>query len=324
MSKRRLSPQEVKPLLVGVNNIQFTPFESATAIDEEALRDNTRFMIEGGIVNARGIQVIGGSNGEGFSLSMEEYERLTDIVVDEAAGRVPICVGCIRPTTEPVIRIAEYAEEAGADCIMVLAPHYYPNCESDVVYAHFRAIAEATNIGIMVYNNPTVTGQDLSVDLMCRLADIENIVAIKECTRNMAKLREVIYRLQHRFAIIPNTTRYLMPFDYQIGAVGFITFYANIDPAYALRMHDISVSGDFERAQGMWEKALDLSNFLYSGGFARMTALGKEMARLVGRPMGSYERLPLQRPSEEDREKLRQLMKQAGMGDLPPTEQKNG
>ncbi len=313
MSKRRLSPREVKPLLVGVNNIQFTPFKSATEIDEEALRDNTRFMIEGGIVTGRGIQVIGGSNGEGFSMSMDEYKRLIDVVLDEAAGRVPICVGCVRPATEPVIRIARYAEEAGADCIMVLAPHYYPNCSPDVVYAHFKAIADATNLGIMIYNNPTVTGQDLSVDLLCRLAEIDNIVALKECTRNMEKLREVSYKLGDRFAIIPNTTRYLMPFDYQIGAVGFITFYANIDPAYTLQMLEISEHRDFERAQAMWSKAIELSNFIYSGGFARMTALGKEMARLAGRPMGSYERLPLERPGQEDREKLRALMKKAGM-----------
>jgi len=313
VSKTRVTPQEIKPLLVGINNIQFTPFKSAEEIDEEALRDNTRFMIEKGIVTGRGIQVIGGSNGEGFSLAMDEYKRLIDIVVDEAAGRVPICVGCVRPVTEPVIRIAEYAEEAGADCIMVLAPHYYPNCRPDVVYAHFQAIANATHMGIMVYNNPTVTGQDLSIDLLCRLGEIENIVAIKECTSNMAKLREVIYRLKDRFAIIPNATRYLMPFDYQLGAVGFITIYGNIDPAYALEMHDVSVRGDLQRAHEMWANALELSNFLYLGGYDRLTALGKEMARLAGRPMGSYERLPIRRPSEEDRQTLRRLMNKAGM-----------
>jgi dihydrodipicolinate synthase/N-acetylneuraminate lyase len=80
-------------------------------------------------------------------------------------------------------------------------------------------------------------------------------------------------------------------------------------------MLEISEHRDFERAQAMWSKAIELSNFIYSGGFARMTALGKEMARLAGRPMGSYERLPLERPSQEDREKLRALMKRAGMAE---------
>ena len=313
VAKSTPTPEDVKPLLVGINNIQFTPFESGREIDVAALRDNTRFMIEGGIVNGRGIQVIGGSNGEGFSLSMDEYQQLIDVVVAEAAGRVPICVGCIRPTTEPAIRIAEYAEEAGADCLMLLAPFYYPNCAPDAVYAHFKAVADATNLGIMIYNNATVTGQDLSVDLLCRLAEIENIVAFKECTPSMSKLREVTLKLGDRFAIIPNATRYLMPFDYQFGVDGFITIYGNNDPAYALEMLDVCEKGDFQRAQEMWEKALDLSNFIYKSGFANLTSLGKEMCRLAGRPMGGYERLPLQRPDEEDREKLRHLMKKAGM-----------
>ena len=313
MSRNRLTPQEVKPLLVGLINIQFTPFKSATEIDEEALRYNTRFMIEGGIVTGRGVQVIGGSNGEGFSLSGDEYKRLIDIVVDEAAGRVPICVGCLRPATEPVIELAKYAEEAGADALMILPPHYYPNPSDEVVYKHFKAIADATNIGIMIYNNPGVTGKDLSVEALTRLAEIENIVALKEITRNMFKLREVAYRLGDRFILNANTYRWMMPLDYQLGLVGHNNFFGNIDPAFALRMEDVDMSGDFERSQELWTRSLDLYKFVFAGDMYRATAFGKEMARIAGQPMGSYERLPLQRPSEEERLKLRQLMEKAGM-----------
>ncbi len=308
-----ISAQDIKPLLKGVNNIQFTPFKSTTEIDIEALRANTRFMIEAGIVNGKGIQVIGGSNGEGFSLTFDEYKLLIDVVVEEAAGRVPICVGCIRPATTPVVQIAKYAEAAGADCLMLLAPYYYPACAEDVVFEHFKTVAEATKLGIMIYNNPTVTGQDLSVNLLCRLAEIDTIVALKECTKSMEKLREVTLKLADRFVIIPNATRYLMPFDYSLGAEGFITIYGNMAPAYALEMSDIAERGDFQRAQEMWVKALDLSKFLYASGLAELTARGKEMCRLVGRPMGDCERLPLRRPNEAERGRLQELMQQAGM-----------
>jgi 4-hydroxy-tetrahydrodipicolinate synthase len=311
--KRRLSPQEVKPLLVGVGNIQFTPFKSATEIDEEALRAHTRFMIEGGIVEGRGMQTICGSNGEGFSMSDEEFKQVIDAVVDEAGGRVPIIVGCTRPATEPVIRLAQYAEEAGADCVMVLAPHYYPNEEPDVVYAHFKAVADATNIGIMIYNNANVTGQDLSVDLLERLAEIDNIVALKDTTANVPKLYETLYRLGDRFAIIPSITRYIMPLDYMRGSKGVITIFGNWDPAYALRMHDLAQSGDIKARQEMQIQAHDFLNFIYAGGAARLTSIGKEMCRIVGLSIGDYERLPLRRPSEEDRLKLRELAKKAGM-----------
>ena len=84
MGNAKRTPEEIKPLLCGVITIQFTPFKSATEIDEDALRDNTRFMIENRIVEGRGVLIIGGSNGEGFSLSTEEYRQLIDVVAEEA------------------------------------------------------------------------------------------------------------------------------------------------------------------------------------------------------------------------------------------------
>ncbi len=318
MYKRRLSPQEVKPLLVGVGNIQFTPFKSASEIDEEALRAHTRFMIEGGIVEGRGMQTICGSNGEGFSMSDAEFKQAVEAVVDEAAGRVPIIAGCIRPATEPVIQLARISEEAGADCLMVLAPHYYPNAEPDVVFAHFKAVADATNVGIMIYNNAAVAGQDMSVDLLERLAEIDNVVALKDTTANVPKLYETIYRLKDRLSIIPSITRYIMPLDYMRGSKGVITIFGNWDPAYALKMHDLAQSGDIKARQEMQIKAREFLNFIYAGGAARLSAVGKEMCRIVGLSMGDYERLPLQRPSEEDRLKLRDLAKKAGMAYAPP------
>jgi 4-hydroxy-tetrahydrodipicolinate synthase len=271
-------------------------------------------MIENGIVTGRGLQVIGGSNGEAFSLSDKDYKQLIGIVVEEAAGRVPICVGCVRPATEPVISLAQYAEKAGADAIMVLAPHYYPDPPDDVVYQHFRAIADATNIGIMIYDNPGVTGKDCSVELLTRLAEIENIVALKETTQNMFKLREVAYKLADRFTLNTNTYRWMMPLDYQLGVVGFNTYFGNIDPTFALKIHDAALSGDFERNQAIWTKALDLYKFAFTKGMYKATAYGKEMARIAGRPMGSYERFPLQKPTEEEGRMLRQLMEQTGIG----------
>jgi 4-hydroxy-tetrahydrodipicolinate synthase len=186
MTRKGLSPQEVKPLLEGVVIIQFTPFKSENEIDEKALQIHTQFMIEGGIVKGKGVLVIGGSNGESFSLSEKEYHNLIDIVVEAADGRVPIVVGCIRPATQSVISLAKYAQQAGADAIMVLAPHYYANPKHDLVYEHFNTIAEATDIGIMIYNNPGVTGLDMPLDLLERLAEIDNIVALKETTSNMS------------------------------------------------------------------------------------------------------------------------------------------
>lgn len=314
MSRRGMTPEEVKPQMRGVINILFTPFTSATEIDEEAIRSNIRYMVEGGIVTGRGVQVIGGSIGEGFSLSDGEYEKLINVVVDEAAGRVPVCVGCIRPATEPVIRIATMAEEAGADCVMVLAPHYATKaCSEDLAFEHYKAVAKAVNIGIMIYDNPGVTGLDMSIDLLCRLSEIDNIVALKETTGNMFKLREVTHRLAERFTINAVTYRYMMPFDFQLGVRGFNTMFSNMDPAFALAMYDAAASGAFERNDVIWKKLLPLYKYVYKPDPYIGITYGKEMARIAGRPMGSYERLPVTRPSEEERAQLRQVMEHAGI-----------
>ena len=148
---------------------------------------------------------------------------------------------------------------------------------------------------------------DLTGDLLHRLADIDNIIGLKECTRYASKLREVAYALADRYALVPNAARWMMPFDYRLGAVGYITIYGNCDPAYALRMHDVCLSGDFERAQEMWSMARGLAGFIYSQGFDRTTSFAKEMARIAGQPMGTFERLPLIRPGVEERRKLREL-----------------
>jgi 4-hydroxy-tetrahydrodipicolinate synthase len=317
MGNARRTPKEIKPLMRGVVNVQVTPFKSMTEIDKEALRDNTRFMIENGIVKGRGVLAIGGSTGEGFSLSEAEYKQLIDIVVEEANGRVPVCVGCIRPATQPVIELAKYAEEAGADCIMVLAPHYYPNEPEDIVYAHFKAVADATDIPIMIYNNPPATGQDLSVGILRRLAEIDQIVALKECTPRTDKLREVAFYLADRFSLLPCITPRTMPFDYQLGAVGFITWFANFNPAYTLEIHDVCLAYDFARAQEIYTRARPLNTFIEAavraGGLDREIALVKEMCRLTGRPMGEVERLPIVRPSEDERRELGRLMTEVGL-----------
>jgi 4-hydroxy-tetrahydrodipicolinate synthase len=225
--------------------------------------------------------------------------------------------GCVPGATVPVIRRVKIAQEVGADCVMVLAPHYYPNAEPDVVVDHFKAVADATDIPIMIYNNANVTGQDLSVNLLCRLAEIENIISLKDTTPNPGKLFETLYHLRNRFAIIPSLTRTIMPLDYRRGATGVITIFGNWDPAYALKIHDVATKGDIAESERMSQVSREFLNFIYAGDGAYLTSLGKEMCRIVGLDMGDHERLPLRRPSQALRDKLPALMQQAEMAYAP-------
>src|SRR5688572_24666527 len=106
MPRSAYAPAQLKPLLGGVVNMQFTPYDAAGDLDVPALRAHTHFMIESGIVTGRGVQVIGAQAGDGFYLSDREYGQLIDVVVKETGGRVPLGVGCARPTTRAVVDLA--------------------------------------------------------------------------------------------------------------------------------------------------------------------------------------------------------------------------
>lgn len=315
MHSQYTTPQSLKPFLVGVFNMQYTPFNAEKGIDEEALRRNTNYMIENGIVTGRGVQIIGAQAGEGAYLSDQEYRQVIDIVIREAAGRVPIGVGCIRLTTHAVIELAKYAQAAGADFVLVMPPYYHPNlpCPKEAVMEHYQALAAAVDIGIMVHNAPVVTGQNITIEILEQLTRIEKIIAYKEDRLDFGSLREITHKFKDRFMINANSYKALIPLDYQFGITGYNSFLANVDPAFALEQHDLALSGDFEKCNQFWSKTLDLFSYLLGGSKYNLLELGKEMARIAGRPMGCCERLPLRRPGNEERIRLRQLMQMTGM-----------
>jgi 4-hydroxy-tetrahydrodipicolinate synthase len=312
--KSKYSPRDLKPLLVGVVNLQFTPFTPEGNIDECALRENTSFMIENGIVNGRGVQMIGGQVGEGAYLSDREFRQLIDIVVKEAAGRVPIGVATLRQSTRSVIELAKYAEEAGADFVLTMPPFYQGGiaCSPDIVVEHYRALAEAIDIGIMIHHDPRIIGQTLSAELVGRLMEIEKIIAWKEDRVDFGGLRELCHGFRDRLTINANTYKILIPLDYQAGIAGHNSFLPNVDPAFALRMHEIAASGDFQRAQELFVKTIDMYNYVAAKGSTSIIECGKEMARIAGRPMGA-ERLPHKRPGPSVQAKLREFMLKASM-----------
>jgi 4-hydroxy-tetrahydrodipicolinate synthase len=309
------SPSSLKPLLIGVVNMQFTPYTETGDLDLAAAREHTHFMIENGIVTGRGVQVIGAQAGDGHYLSDREYGQLIDLVVKETAGRVPLGVGCMRATTHGVLELARHAQAAGADFVLVMPPYQRPNlpCPLDMVEEHFEAVARAVDIAIMLHNAPTTTGQSFSTAALTRLGEIESIVAYKEDRQDFGSLREMVHRFKDRFTINANSYKALLPLDYQTGLKGYNSFLANVDPAYALRQHDLATRADFAECHDFWAAALDMYNYLLGSKTYNLTELGKEMARLAGRAMGCCERIPHRRPGEAERERLRFFMEHVGM-----------
>lgn len=313
MAKRRLSPQEVKPLICGAQVIMLHSFKSNTEIDEEGIREHTNWIIENGLVEGKGFLTVGGSNGECFSMSIPERKRLFEIVVEEANGRVPVVAGCNHTGAWQVAELAQHAEAIGADAVMVIPPYYSNPASAEAVLAHYRTVAENVNIGIMVYNNPWVTGLDMPVELLERLAEMDNIIAIKECTPHFFKLREVVRHLGERWAIIGAFGEYNMPYEYQLGADGFVTLIGNWAPKLVVEEHEASLAGDVKRCEELYSKIYPVYNIIDNSGPYQDIAAAKEAARLAGRPISRFERPPLIPLSEERREQLRQAMIAGGM-----------
>ena len=164
----------------------------------------------------------------------------------------------------------------------------------------------------MIHHDPRIIGQTLSMELVGRLTEIEKIIAWKEDRMDFGGLRELCYRFRDRLMINANTYKIMIPLDYQAGIAGHNSFPPNVDPAFALQMHNIASSGDFQRAQELFVKTIDMYNYVTGQGSTWIIEFGKEMARIAGRPMGS-ERLPHKRPGTSVRAKLREFMLQAGM-----------
>jgi 4-hydroxy-tetrahydrodipicolinate synthase len=307
-----------------VINMHFTPFDSSGDLDETALCAHTHFMTESGIVTGRGVQVVGAQAGQGYYLSDREYRQLITRVVEAAGGRVPVGVGCIRPTTKAVIELAQAAQAAGADFVLVMPPYYLPQrlCSREKVLEHYHALAAAIDIAIMVHNSPNSTGQSLPFEVLAELAGVEQIVAYKEDRQDFGSLRELVYRFKDRFMINANSYKALIPLDYQTGLTGYNSFLANVDPAYALRQHDLAQSGDFAACHAFWAQALDLYDYMLHHREHTFDELGKEMARLAGRSVGCCERLPLRRPGEQERIQLLPLMQQVGLPVVAMTSQR--
>ena len=296
--------------LRGTYTVILTPFtEDGSTINESMLRWLVDFQISEGI---HGIITLA-SNGEFLSLSDEERHQVARIVVDQAAGRVPVVVGTAAESTTDVIRYTKDAEDLGADAAMVLTP-YYCWIDENEIYSHYRQIAEAVSLPIMLYNHPASTVLDMKPPLIARLAEIDNISYIKESTTDTRRVYQINDLCGDNITVFAG---YLGYESFMVGAEGWVSVCANIMPAKSARMFELAV--DHNARHAAWDVFKELvpiidflGDHLYVHG---MKAAFKMMGRDMGNPRPP--RLPL--PKEKESE-LRIVLKEAGLLDfeLPP------
>lgn len=225
-----------------------TPFREDLSLDETGAAALARYLLDHG---SDGI-VVCGTTGESPTLTTVEKERLFR-VVKEAAGDRPVIAGTGNYSTAESIELTRRAEECGLDGAMLVVP-YYNNPPQEGLYRHFKAVAEATRLPIVLYNVPGRSPRNMEAETVARLAEVPNIVAVKEASKNMEQVSEIIARTPPEFMVYSGDDAVTLPMM-ALGAVGVVSVVSHVAGPQIHAMIDAFVGGDLQGAAG-WQKRL--------------------------------------------------------------------
>ncbi len=210
--------------LKGVYTALVTPFKDET-LDEEGLRRLVEFQVQGGV---DGI-VPCGTTGEASTLTYEEHEKVIELVVKFSKGRVAVMSGTGSNSTRETIEMTDAAKKLGSDMVLLVAP-YYNRPTQEGLYQHFKTVAESVAIPMVLYNIPTRTGVNMLPELVARLAEIPNIVAIKEASGSLQQAADIYRLTRGTFTILSGDDNIFLPMM-ALGGKGVISVLSNILPA---------------------------------------------------------------------------------------------
>lgn len=275
-----------------------TPFDKNENIDFQKLSKLIDYLINNGTDSL----VVAGTTGESPTLSEEEKVALIQYSVKEAAGRVPIIAGTGSNNTKASIKLTKKAEEAGADAVMLVTP-YYNKPSQEGMYRHFRAIAEETSLPVMLYNVPGRTAASLAPETTIRLAEIPNIIAIKEASGDLDAITKIVAETPEDFAVYSGDDSLTLP-ALSIGARGIVSVASHIIGPEMQEMIKHYTEGNTAQAALIHQKLLPLMKGLFA---APNPSPLKTALQLKGLDVGSV-RLPLIPLNEDERLRLSSLM----------------
>jgi len=219
-----------------------TPFRNGR-LDTPALKRLVEFQIRNG---TSGI-VPCGTTGESATLSFEEHEKVIDVVLEAARGRVPVIAGTGSNNTKEAVVLTRYAKKAGADAALVITP-YYNKPTQNGLYAHFKAVAGEVDLPIVLYNVPGRTGVNMTAETVARLAEVENIVGVKEASGNLSQVCDILKSVPPRFCVLSGDDALFFPM-LALGAKGVISVVSNVAPREMAELYDAFASGHIARAR---------------------------------------------------------------------------
>ena len=290
------------PELKGTYVAMVTPFTADNRLDVAGLRELIDWWISEGV---HGL-IASGSTGEFLQLSDEERSDLIRLTVEFAAGRVPVVAGASADGTDEAIAWTKRAESFGADGVMIVAPFYSRPTEDEIVH-HYRAIADSSSIPIMVYNNPETTGIDMRPPLLARLAEHPRLAYVKESTRDVRRVEEILRLTGGRMKVFAGILAYE---SFVVGATGWVSVPANVLPKASARMYELAVQGDMREAAAINDQIWELMSLEDDTG--KYVQIPKAALTLIGRPSGDA-RGPRRPLTAAEQERLTAICQQLGL-----------
>jgi 4-hydroxy-tetrahydrodipicolinate synthase len=282
----------------GIYTALITPFKDGK-VDEKAFQSFVEWQIEQGV---HGL-VPCGTTGESPTLTHDEHNRVIDLCVEVARGRVKVIAGTGSNSTDEAIMTTRHAKKAGADGALIVAP-YYNKPTQEGLYQHFKAIANAVDIPVILYNVPGRTVVDIKDDTIARLAELSNIVGLKDATGDLARVYTLRQKLEGKpFALLSGEDMTAVSFN-ATGGQGCISVSSNIAPKACAAVQEACLAGDFARAHQLNEALAPLHDAMFCE-----TSPGpvKFAAARMGKCDPSL-RLPLVEPAQASKERVEKVL----------------
>lgn len=324
-----MKPKELKDKIRGIIHLVVSPFDENGQLDEKALRKSLEFTINA-LKGQDAVFLTTGSTAEFYAMTDEECKKAIAVAVEEVAGKFPIIAGTGRPGTKLTIKMSQYAQQVGADGVLVVSPYYQPPTKEGL-FRHFKEVAENIDIGIMIYNNPVTSKLWIPPELMARLSKIENIVADKENTTNALAYYWMQKAVDPKdMVIICGIGQLMYTFCALYGCPGFVTEFANFAPDIAISFYEAAQQRDFDKLTQLADKIAPyqqflaelarkrsavptvLSPYISSSELPLYQTVIKEAMNLIGLPGGAV-REPMENLTAQEKEGLRRVLTDMGI-----------
>jgi 4-hydroxy-tetrahydrodipicolinate synthase len=290
-------------MFTGCGTALVTPFRQDESLDEPVLRRLIRRQIEAGI----NFLVPCGTTGESPTLEHEEYLRVIEIAVEEAAGKVPVLAGAGGYSTKKVAALAKELEALRVNGVLSVTP-YYNKPTQEGLYQHYKAISESTSLPIVVYSVQSRTGVNVEPATLARLAELKNIVGVKEASGNITQMSRIVSMLPESFQILSGDDALTLPLI-ALGGCGIISVVSNQIPGEMAKLAKAAIDGDAKTARRLQRKYQELMDV----NFIESNPIPVKYGMSVMGLLEPVWRLPLTPPAAASKQKIEAVLAKAGL-----------